>query len=179
MKTTTMKTTTTKPRAKRLTSAQKEHAEWVARRAEEDALITPETDISDVDLTGRVVQMRGGPALGLARCTGGFGCSPKSLGRAVFIATPDGEGRWDRSDVLRLATPEEVGIFEGKMKAKVKADAAAAAARKVAAAAPQLLAALLGLMQAIDSSNVVEAGYTVLAEQRAAAQAALEAALGD
>jgi len=177
MKTVTTNTKTSKPRAKRLTSAQKEHDAWVAKRQAENTTITPETDIEGLALEGRLVVLRG--AQGVVKVTGGFGCQPRALGKSVFAAGPRGDDRWDRSDVLRLATPEEAAAFEAAMKAKVKAEAAAAAARKVAAAAPQLLAALLGLMQAIDSSNVVEAGYTVLAEQRAAAQAALEAALGD
>jgi len=44
----------------------------------------------------------------------GFGCSPESYGRAVFCkAVVDGEStRFNRSDVERLATPEEVKAVE-------------------------------------------------------------------
>ena len=46
----------------------------------------------------------------VVRCTGGFGCNPASLGRAVFVSflTRDHSDRYDRGDIERLATPEEV-----------------------------------------------------------------------
>jgi hypothetical protein len=43
---------------------------------------------------------------------GGFGCSPTAMGRAVFVKhLRDGDtGRFNRGDVERLATPEEVDL---------------------------------------------------------------------
>lgn len=46
----------------------------------------------DVDLEGRTVVLRGeGPqAQRRARCVGGFGCRPYTMGRKVFVELPDG-----------------------------------------------------------------------------------------
>jgi hypothetical protein len=46
----------------------------------------------------------------IVRCTGGFGCSPRSLGTAVFgtDVVRGSEHRYDRFDFERLATADEV-----------------------------------------------------------------------
>lgn len=45
----------------------------------------------------------------IARASGGFGCNPESMGRAVFCTYVDGESvRWDRPDIERFATDTEV-----------------------------------------------------------------------
>lgn len=74
--------------------------------------------LAEVDLTNKYAVLREDILLPEYRaikyrivlCTGGFGCTPHTLGRAVFTtALYDGEeSRWNRSDFERLATPEEV-----------------------------------------------------------------------
>ena len=73
-------------------------------------------DVSSVDLKGRyaVLKLREGDDIPAFRrvvlCTGGFGCSPKALGTAVFgkELVNGNEYRYDRFSFERLATAEEV-----------------------------------------------------------------------
>jgi len=46
--------------------------------------------------------------------TGGFGCSPNAIGRAVFVEhVRDGEkARWNRDQVERLATQDDIDEAE-------------------------------------------------------------------
>lgn len=52
----------------------------------------------------------------LWRATGGFGCNPNALGRAVFATSlADGEKvRWSRSEFLGVATDEVVERYTKK-----------------------------------------------------------------
>lgn len=73
--------------------------------------------IHDVDLTGKIVVMKENilqpqyRTVGnrLHKATGGFGCNPSSMGRAVFTeCIADGEhSRWDRSDFEGWITEDE------------------------------------------------------------------------
>jgi len=85
--------------------------------------VPPELSIVGKDLTNRYVVIRA-DCVGkkyrdlryrLLRAEGGFGCNPALRGTAVTGTTPyDGEeARWDRGEILRFATPEEVSSVVG------------------------------------------------------------------
>ena len=74
-------------------------------------------NINDQDLAGRYIVIKETelsaayrkPMYAIAKANGGFGCSPTSMGRAVFCTHLDGENvRWNRSEVERFATDKEV-----------------------------------------------------------------------
>ena len=73
--------------------------------------------IEDQDLAGKYIVIKEmglsaayrKPMYAIAKANGGFGCSPTSMGRAVFCTHLDGEDcRWDRIDIERFATDKEV-----------------------------------------------------------------------
>ena len=78
-------------------------------------------DITDVDLDGKIIVLKEGildeqyQAIGyrLHRASGGFGCSPSAIGRAVFAkCLGDGEdARWSRSDFEGWLTEDEANAL--------------------------------------------------------------------
>jgi hypothetical protein len=73
--------------------------------------------ISDKDLTGKFVLLKEkalgvpyrAPKYRVVKATGGFGCSPVTIGRALFVEYSNGStDRWNRGDVERFATEEEI-----------------------------------------------------------------------
>jgi len=70
--------------------------------------------ISGVDIKNKYVVLKEHSNLSVTRrvllCKGGFGCHPQSLGSAVFAerVVEGREWRYDRCDIERLATDEEV-----------------------------------------------------------------------
>ena len=80
--------------------------------------IDPALQIDGIDLNGKVVVVKeeccsekySAIKFRLRKVFGGFGANPKGMGRAIlahFLYCGDG-GRWDRSDIERLATQEEI-----------------------------------------------------------------------
>lgn len=70
-------------------------------------------DIRGVDLKDKYVVIKGDDFVveRVFLCTGGFGCSPTAIGRAVFgnqVALSPETVRIDRSDIKRFASKEEV-----------------------------------------------------------------------
>lgn len=81
-----------------------------------------DTSIEGVDLTGKYIVMKADllkeqyhdVTWRVVLAKGGFGCSPRARGTAVFgTFVRDGEqGRYERHHFERLATPEEVAQAE-------------------------------------------------------------------
>lgn len=79
------------------------------------------TPIHDIDITGKIVVMKEEILAAkyrtvgnrLHRATGGFGCNPSSIGRAVFTeCLGDGEqSRWERGDFEGWLTDEEANAL--------------------------------------------------------------------
>jgi hypothetical protein len=85
------------------------------RKAKAPVVTAPApTGISGVDIKNKYVVLKEHSNLSVERrvllCKGGFGCHPQSLGSAVFAerVVEGREWRWDRYDIERLATDEEV-----------------------------------------------------------------------
>jgi len=78
-------------------------------------MTTPKNTISGVDLTGKVVVLRaecyrGPDTERVFKCKGGFGCSPITIGTAVYghFVFDGEETRVERYEVERLAEVHEI-----------------------------------------------------------------------